>query len=304
MNVKKFIDLHVHIGPEILPRKYNVSEIIKNQTGKLKGLVLKSHFYPTMPFIKSVKVQKNLIVIGSVTLNNYVGGLNPDAIYGSAKISDKPIIVWFPTINAENFLRKNKYEIPLEWTGGKLKSRLSKQIKGIKILDKKGNLTIETIQVLKAIKENNCILATGHISWKESKKLVEKAVRIGIKRIIITHPIYYLIKMPIKIQMELAKKQGVYIEQTYAMFLVDRTPIKKIAEQIKKIGAKKCIITSDMGQINNPDPDKVLKEFTNLLEEQGITRKELRIMGEINPKKIITYLNQQKLNKSSNEALK
>ena len=287
MNIRNFIDLHMHIGPEILPRKFTVEKVIEQERGKIRGMALKNHLYPTMPLIKSFNEQTELILIGSVTLNNYSGGLNTDSIYASAKISKMPIIVWFPTINADNFLNGSKYEIPPEWVGEGFRSRLSKDVKGIKIIDDRGSLTDETKNVLNAVKENNCILATGHVSWQEAKKLVEEAVKIGIEKIIVTHPIYQLIDMPVEVQKELASNKGVYIEQNYAMYLVDKIPIEKIAGQIKEIGAEKCIISSDMGQINNPSSSEALEKFTDLLSQQGIAEEELRIMGEINPRKLI-----------------
>lgn len=286
MNVKNFIDLHVHIGPEVLPRKFTVQKIIREEEGKIKGMALKNHMYPTAPLIKSCE-ESGLELIGSVTLNNYVGGLNPDAVYASAKLSNEPIIVWFPTINAENFLNQSKYEIPPEWVGPGFKSRLSKEIKGIKIIDKQGKLIKDAIEVLKAIKENNCILATGHVSWQEAQVLVEEAVKLGIKKIIVTHPVYQLIDMPVEIQKELARCEGVYIEQNYAMYLIDKIPIKKIAEQIKFVGAGKCIISSDMGQVKSPAPSEAMSMFADLLLKEGITERELKLMGEENPGKII-----------------
>lgn len=287
MNVKNFIDLHVHIGPEIFPRKFTVSRIIKEQKGKIRGMALKNHFFPTMPLIISGGGSEELMLIGSVTLNSYLGGLNPDAIYASAKLSKMPIIVWFPTINAENFLRKSNYKIPQEWVGRGFVSRpLNKGI-AIQIIKENDELTEETIGVLKAIKQNDCILATGHVSWKEAKILVEKANKMGIKRIIITHPIYQLIDMPIAVQKELGKYEGVYIEQSYAMHSIDKIPIEKIAEQIKYVGARKFIISSDMGQLTRPSPNEALEKFTELLKGQGITEDELIIMGEKNPRKLL-----------------
>lgn len=286
MDVKKFIDLHVHIGPEVLPRRFIVSSLIKKQEGKVRGIALKNHFYPTMPLIKGGK-KSELILIGSVTLNNYLGGLNADAIYASAQLSERPIIVWFPTINAENFLRRSTYEIPLEWVGKGFKSRLSKEVKGIRIIDNQGKLTKEAKKVLAAIKENNCILATGHVSWQEAQVLVREASKEGIKKIIVTHPIYQLIDMPVNVQKELAEYEGVFMEQNYAMYTIDNIAIGKIADQIKKIGAEKCILTSDMGQVKNPTPSEALEAFTELLKQQGISEKELRIMGEENPRKLL-----------------
>ncbi len=283
MNVKNFIDLHVHIGPEIFPRKFTVPEIIKEEADRISGLALKNHFYPTMPLIKSIK-NTELLLIGSVTLNNYTGGLNPDAVYASAKLSENPIIVWFPTISAENFLRKNSYEIPAEWTGG-FASRQSSEVKGIRITEE-GALTAEAKKVLVAVKEYGCILATGHVSWQEAAMLVKEAAGMGIKKTIVTHPIYQHIDMPVEVQKELAGNEGVFIEQNYAMHIIDKITIERIAEQIKYIGPVKCILSSDMGQPMNPSPSEALERFTVLLEQCGVSVNELRTMGEKNPEKL------------------
>jgi len=286
MDVTSFIDLHVHIGPEVLPRKYTVSTLIEAEAGKIAGMALKSHFYPTIPFIRSIADAKGLILVGSVTLNNYVGGLNADAIYASAKLSSLPIIVWFPTINAKNFLDKSKFEIPPEWVGNRFTSRLSKDVENITVL-KEGMLSIDTLKVLQAIKEKNCILATGHLSAKESVLLVTEAVKKGISKIIITHPIYQRIKMDVVMQQELTALEGVYVEHNYAMYLIDNIPIREIARQIRLVGIKKCIISSDMGQIGNPSPSEGLRDFCRLLLDEGISEEDLRMMGEINPRRLL-----------------
>ncbi len=286
MDLRNFIDLHVHIGPEILPRKFSVQTLIEEERGKIGGMALKSHFYPTIPLIKSIKDTKKLILVGSVTLNNYIGGLNPDAIYASAKLSALPIIVWFPTINAQNFLDTSEHEIPLEWVGKGFVSRQSKDVKGLTVLgDKK--LSLNTMMALRAIKENNCILATGHLAADEAALLVRGAVALGIRKIIITHAMYQCIDMEIKLQKELTLLEGVYVEHNYAMYLIDNIPIKEIARQIKSVGAVKCIISSDMGQMNSPSPSAGLQQFCRLLLNEGITKEELKIMGETNPRTLL-----------------
>ncbi len=289
MDVSEWIDLHVHIGPEILPRRFNVQQIVRQEKGKIGGMALKNHCYPTMPLIKSAEVPDDLLLIGSVALNNYNGGLNADAIYASAEISKYPLIVWFPTISARNFLESSKYEIPPEWVGENFVSRASKDVPSISVLDTQENLSAETRRALEMIKEKGCILATGHISWKESKKLVEEAVKMGIEKIIITHPIYQRINMPLEVQQELAKNNGVYIEQCYSMYSIDKISAEKIAEQVKAIGPEKCIISSDVGQISSPSPSEALGIFTKLLIDRGLSEKDTEIMGRDNPRKLIGF---------------
>ena len=284
--IRNSVDLHVHIGPEIIPRKYTVEELDKEESGKLYGVVLKNHFYPTSPLIKSTKA-RNIKLFGSVVLNNSVGGLNKEAVYASSLLLESPLMVWFPTINAEQFLKQSEYEVPPEWVGGSLeKSRKASLVNGLKVIDGNNKVNEKALEVLKIIKSTNSILATGHISWQESVALIEKAQGLGIKKIIVTHPIYQRIDMPVEIQKELANK-GAFIEQCYSMYSIDKITIKKIASQIKVVSAKNCVLTSDVGQVFSPNPSEALKIFSKLLIQEGVTEKDLYIMLVKNPRKIL-----------------
>jgi hypothetical protein len=277
MNWEKVWDLHVHVGPEPIPRRFTANGLASLEEGKLAGAVMKSQFFPTSPWARS----SGFRLVGSITLNNSVGGLNPEAVRAAA--FKKPIIVWFPTISAQNFLDKSDWEIPPEW--GRKLSRRSSDVKGIRI-EESGRLTEEAEAVLEAIKETGSVLATGHVSWKEAELLVEEAAKMGIRKIIVTHPIYQLIGMPVEVQKRLAGL-GAMIEQTYAMYSIDRIPIRSICEQIREIGPENCIMTSDVGQVFSPSPSEALKEFAGLMKENGINENELERMLIINPREII-----------------
>ncbi len=280
--VRQAIDIHVHIGPEIIPRKYTVSKLIEVEAGKIGGMVLKNHFYPTTGFIKEAKNQNRLKLFGSIVLNNSVGGLNKEAILAASYLSNRPFFVWFPTINAQNFLNNSEYEIAPEWVKKKnFTARKANQITSVKLLKK------DVIGVLKTIKECEAILATGHISWKEAVNLINEAKKMGIKRMVITHPIYQRINMPIDKQILLAKK-GCYIEQCYSMYSIDKIPIKKIVQQIKEVGSKSVILSSDVGQTFSPPPSEALNKFGSLLLSEGISYSELNQMMVINPKKLLS----------------
>jgi hypothetical protein len=282
--IQNTIDLHLHIGPEIIPRKFNnVNSLIENQKNKIKGFALKNHFYSTVPFIKEISNICGLKIIGSVTLNNFNGGLNPETVYANALIADNPIIVWFPTVHADNFLKNSQYEIPPEWVQKKgFQARLAQDIKGITVLSDEKTLTQKAVEVLKEIKTTNSILATGHLSWKESKTLIEKAGEIGIKKMIITHPIYQRIDMPIDEQKYMTQL-GAFIEIPYSMYSIDKISIKKIVQQIQEIGYQSIILSSDVGQLFSENPNEALKDFAELLIEEGITYEMLWKMMVENP---------------------
>ncbi|PIS38957.1 MAG: hypothetical protein COT34_00955 [Candidatus Nealsonbacteria bacterium CG08_land_8_20_14_0_20_43_11] len=289
--LQQAIDLHIHIGPEIIPRKFTLSELLDYEKGKLKGVGIKNHFFPTVAMSKAVRENNEPFVVNSVVLNHYVGGFNPEIIRASAELSERPIIVWFPTLHAENFLRRQKFEIPQEWIdpkiGERLKLRPTENIKALSIFD--GNRTVikEVENVLHVIKEYGAILATGHLSWEESRELVKFAVeKIGIKKVIITHPIYQKIDMPIDVQKELAG-MGALIEHCYSMHSIDKIPMNKIAMQIKEVGAENCLLSSDVGQTFSKSPSESLADFVFLLERESITEKEVRVMLIDNPNMLV-----------------
>lgn len=295
MNYKKIlqqsIDLHVHIGPEIIPRKFTLPELLKSEKNKLKGIAVKNHFFPTVAMgNEKIFNQKNPFVINSVTLNNYLGGFNTDIIRASAELSSRPIIVWFPTLHTNCFLKGEKFEIPKEWIASKLrkkiKLRLAQNIKKLTIFDKSGKIKKEVKKILETMKQYNAILATGHLSWQESQKLIKYAVKIGLRKIIITHPVYTKINMPIEIQKELANL-GAYIEHCFSMYLIDKIAIKKIVKQIKEVGSENCILSSDIGQTFSPKPSEALKKFIQLLKKEGIIEKEIKKMLVVNPNQLI-----------------
>jgi hypothetical protein len=248
-------------------------------SGKIQGCVLKNHFYPTAPLIPKDSGQLDLFA--GLVLNRFVGGLNPDAVYASALIAKKPLFVWFPTMHSEKFLLESAFEIPPEWTGiPDFKSRRSDTIEPISV-------TRENIRpVLAAIKDMDSVLCTGHLSWQEAVTVTEEAMRIGISKIIITHPIYQRIDMPISIQKDLAVA-GCFIEHCYSMFSIDGISFEKMAEQIREVGINNIILSSDVGQMKSVSPDIALEDFGLNLMHLGFSVLDVEQMVVKNPKRIL-----------------
>jgi hypothetical protein len=284
IDTNELIDVHFHTGPEIIPRKFNVEEFAEKESGKLRGAVLKNHMYSTQAMIDSLDTEE-IELFGAVALNRFTGGMNSDTVRASAEISDKPLTVWFPTLDAENFLEKKEYEIPPEWTEGAY-SRKADDVEPVKVSEN-GELTDETIEVIEAIAETGSVLATGHISWQEAKKVTEKALELGVEKIVLTHPIYGPIDMPVEVQKELAENEEVYVEELYAMNRIDGIPVEEIAGQIREVGPENVVLGSDMGQIGKPSSREALKIFAEALIDEGFTEKEIRTMTVENPAEVL-----------------
>jgi len=285
--IRKTIDLHVHVGPEVLPRKHNLLSLFENQKNKIRKICIKSHCYSTVSWAKLVNETFNTdFFIGSVTLNNFVGGVNLDLLYADANITNAPFVVWLPTIHAENYLKKSEWEIRKEWVmDPDFKPRKSETIRPVKIFEE-GRLTKDILGLLEYVRDSNCVLATGHISWQESESVVERALSMGSRKVVVTHPIYQLIDMPIEVQKKLAK-MGAYIEHSYAMHSIDKISYNEIVNQIKEVGPKHCILSSDVGQPFSPNPDAALSDFAASLIERGLTYDEIYQMLVDNPRQLV-----------------
>jgi hypothetical protein len=285
--VREAVDLHMHIGPEILPRKHNPFTLLKNQMEKVGRICIKSHCYSTVSWAKIFNEAFDTnFLIGSVTLNNFVGGINLDLLYADACIASDPFIVWMPTLHSENHLKRSEWEVKKEWVEDpSFNARRSESIKPVKVVVN-GRLTKDAVRLLEFVRDFDCVLATGHISWSESEAVVKEAVSMGIGRIIVTHPIYQLIDMPVEVQKELAEL-GAYMEHSYVMHSIDKISYNRIVSQIKEVGAHSCILSTDVGQTISPDPDIALKEFSHGLIEHGLTLGEVREMLVENPSRLV-----------------
>ena len=289
------IDLHFHIGEDILPRRYTVDQLLDAERGKIRGIALKSHSFPAISGVIAAERQQSdhVALIGSVTLNYFLGGFNPSAIYAAAVMAHRyPTIVWFPTVHAENHLIKShsEYEIPPDWVGDpEFKSRPKAELKAIKVVDWAGNLIGKAKQTLDMMERMNCILGTGHLSWQESEVLTGEARRRGLP-VMVTHPMQKDIAMPVEVQQRLAA-QGAFIEHCYIMYK-DRDhewdyPPEEIVRQIRAVGVNQVILTSDAGQIRNSSSSESLIEYVRLLEAHGITQAELETMLVHNPRRLL-----------------
>src|SRR3989344_2007451 len=99
-------------------------------------------------------------------------------------------------------------------------------------------------------------------------------------------PNYRKIDMPIEVQKELAGL-GALMEQCISMYSIDKISIDKIAKQIREVGAKNCILSSDVGQTFSKSPSEALADFITLLEVEGITEDEIKIMLIHNPGRLV-----------------
>src|SRR5260370_21780003 len=95
-------DLHVHTGPDLLPRSASDLDLAyRFRERGLAGFVIKSHYVPSAP---RAALMRSLVpevhVLGAITLNAAVGGMNHVADEIAARESAR--VVSIPAFHAAN----------------------------------------------------------------------------------------------------------------------------------------------------------------------------------------------------------
>jgi hypothetical protein len=271
------IDMHVHFGPEsLMERRQNALQLARSAKEMgLRALVLKCREYNTVPIALLVsELVPEVQVLGSLTLENEIGGLNPSAVISAARMGAK--IIWMPTFSSSN--SKSVCEKVL---GFKLPG--SEQV----ILDSRGKLTAEVKEIFQIIKEFNIVLASGHISPKETFALAEEAQRIGFNKLLVTHALQGALTSVLCSNDELKQlaRGGVYIEHSFWDVLPTMNAYDplRIVELVKVIGAEHSIMSTDLGQSYNPPAPEGMRMFIATMLRKGLKDKEVEMMVKTNP---------------------
>ena len=277
------IDFHIHSSPDVFDRSLNDIEVAQLAEKKsFRAIVLKNHVSSTAARAVLVNTRMTKIkAYGGVVLNKAVGGINPEAVSWMHKMSPEfGKIVWFPTFDAAHHKAVTK-------DAGE----------GVTIL-KNGKLVDAAKAVLQIIAKENLVLATGHLSPKEILILVTEAKKIGVKNILITHPLNVEPGLTVD-QMEELAQMGAILELTYLGYLSgpgaplgflqksNHISMDVMVKVIKKIGAKSFLLSSDLGQVGNATPPDGIKMFVSLLMEKGISMDEIAIMIKTNPARLL-----------------
>ncbi len=128
----------------------------------------------------------------------------------------------------------------------------------IYILDASGRVIPEVLRVIALVKEADIILATGHLSLEGIKALAKEVKNAGLRKFVVTHPELDMPRISDKEQKELLR-YGAWFERCYfaTTDLGQSLDPSEIAQSIKEVGPESTIISSDLGQVGNPDPWKV-----------------------------------------------
>ncbi len=271
------IDMHIHSAPDIRQRKLDDLQLMEAAVERgVRAIVIKSHMVPTADratLVNKIRQEKypnsDFQMFGSLVMNLAVGGINPWAVEASIKLGAKEIFL--PTMTAENHCKKEN------------KEHYVSVVKDRKIVE-------PLKDVFNLVRDYDVALGTGHISPSEIFTVVEAARDAGVKKIIVTHPEFHIVGMSLEEEARIVKDYDVLLEKVYAQPIGGGVYKKNLPDNVahmKEIGCEHFIVSTDGGQMQNPEWYNTIAEYIDYLYDSGFSQEEIDVMTKKNPGKML-----------------
>lgn len=275
--MKGTVDLHVHSGPSLHPRKLDHIQALREaDEAGMRAVLLKDHYYPTMPLTRLINENMGFQTqaIGSIVLNNPLGGFNPSAVDYALKQGAR--VVWMATAHAKNHMDHEASK-----PGFKFPQNTKKTVAPIPqtLTDDNGVVRDEVKHILDLIAEADALVSGGHHHVSELFPFYEEAKARGVQRLFLNHPTYVndctfqdvtsMVGMGIKMEHSIC----MFVESTFKLFDTDH--LKAV---IDAAGVDNTFFGSDLGQMNNPNPVEGMRQMIALLIDAGYNDEDIRKM--------------------------
>jgi hypothetical protein len=274
------IDLHCHSGPSVMNRKLDHLEAAREaRDAGMRALMFKDHYYSTTPVVQTLRrhefANSPLQLLSGIVLNSSVGGFNPYAVEHDLLLGGR--LVWMPTISAANHIQQTH-------RSGALKPpKPMRRHRALTVVDAFGKIIDEVKAILDLIAEKDAVLSAGHLHISEIWPLFAEAKARGVTRLLVNHPGLF-IDASLADMRELAG-MGVYLEQCACM-VIDCPSRHFSAEELKSFieacTVEQTILSSDLGQMQNPRPVEGYRAVIRLCLELSYTPDEVRRMVSTN----------------------
>ena len=254
----------------------------------MKGIILKSHTFPTFGKARVLdRIFPDINVMGSITLNQVTGGIDPVTVELALKMGCK--VVHMPTWSSKYDLGNNLAFFLIQ-ENVKSSHELTVEKDGLSIYDETGKVSDKTMKVLELVKEFDACLFTGHMDADESLKTLELCQEMGITKGVFGHPLAQGTSVE---KIEKALSFGASVEFTYLCLhtIYSHHPVPQMLKDIKylvdKYGAERFILCSDHFDDISPLVSEGLREFVTILAKNGISEDDLKTMVTTNQYKLL-----------------
>jgi hypothetical protein len=296
---KRMIDMHVHIGPEFLRRKYSAESLAAEARREGFGVVMKNHFQPTTAQVSQVRRPDDKVaLVGSVALNFGCGGVDEHGVRSAlsgwkadvtaADPDPDRFVVWMPTVCCEAHLRLyNRRDLSEAWG---IKAKYTKfYAEGTGYTLDPGNTDKMAAlrRALQVIADNDLILATGHFDRNETLAVVKTAHEMGIRRIIMTHPLFQTTELDPETMSRMWQQYGAYSELAFVNLAMDHLTYEQYISVIEAVGPQGVILSSDVGQIFSPNVGDAMREFFSEFQARGVKEDDIVQMSVLNTNRLL-----------------
>jgi hypothetical protein len=283
-------DVHVHIAPDVIERSVDDVTLARRfaELG-LGGFVLKSHYTSTAERAAVVSgVVPGVTVLGAIALNRAVGGMNALAVEVAALEGAR--VVWLPTVDAANETAGRSEPKP----GQKLPAWAAVQyglrergigLEPVAVVDESGRVLPETRDVLATIAAHELVLATGHLGRDEILSVVDAALEEGVEEIVVTHPEFPSQSLGVDDQLVLARK-GAMLERVFTTPYTGKCSWETWLEHTRAVPAEQTILSTDLGQVENPPVEDGLALMVDRLLVEGFAEDDVRTMAVVNTRRV------------------
>ena len=258
--MKGSVDLHVKGSPGISEERMDILEIARSAyESEIESFVYRSDSHPTAATSSIMQqMYPDLNIIGSIVLNEAVGGINPSAVEASIQHDAK--VVWIPpSATKEGFHNKTgKAEI----------------------------LSENLLKTLDVIASHEMTLMSELTSPSKTITLFREAKKRGVSRMVAGNLFGFC---SIDNQIAIAD-HGVYLEYKFlsCMPTVGKISAIEMTKAIEAVGVEKCIVTTGFGQWFNPLPAEGLRMAIATLLHFGLNANQVSTLVKENPKSILS----------------
>jgi hypothetical protein len=281
------IDIHCHIDFEFSAkerkREPEFQWLPKAEAMGLRGVVLKSHWWPTVnvvPYILA-SLDTKVALWSSVALNITAGGPNPCVIEACAELGGK--MVFLPTWSARNDVERKGFSSRIQ---SYYKNHTQLENPNYYFLDDKGKLTLRGREIIESCKEHDLTLGMGHVSWQESLAFIEAAREVRFNRIVVNHAHSHMIAMPLD-AIRRAAELGAFVEVCWNALAPGRMDSPQLVEQLRAVGLRQVVASTDYFRPYSPNPPELMRMFLGMLHEGGLSKEEIKLVACTNPARLM-----------------
>lgn len=175
-------DLHVHGAPSLVARHGPDHEVLgAHGAAGVSFAVLKAHEGSTVEraaLADARHATDGVEVVGGIVLNSPVGGANPDAVSVAGQLGGR--VVWMPTVSAPAHQAAT--------ASSELAVHRGLAFREVAVLDDTGAVLPAWQEVFEVVAAHDLVLASGHLSCRETLTVFRAARAAGVRRLLCNHP--------------------------------------------------------------------------------------------------------------------